>query len=95
MQAPVMRGHADAEYNLGLCFFEGEGVKKDMVEAAKWFRKAAEQGHVGAQYYLAECYHSGDGVEKDMAEAVKWYRKAAEQGFKEAKDKLDNLEKGK
>jgi hypothetical protein len=54
------------------------------VEAAKWFRKAAEQNYAPAQSNLGCCYDNGRGVTKDAVEAVKWYRKAAEQGHPEA-----------
>jgi TPR repeat protein len=54
-------------------------VAKDLVEAAQWLRKAAEQNYAVAQYYLGSCYIIGQGVAKDEVEAVKWYRKAAEQ----------------
>jgi CHAT domain-containing protein/TPR repeat protein len=42
------RGDAEAQYNLGAMYFYGKGVSQNDVEAAKWFRKAAEQGHAGA-----------------------------------------------
>ena len=57
---------------------------KDKQEAAKWFRKAAEQNYAPAQSNLGYCYDNGRGVEKDAEEATKWYRKAAEQGHPEA-----------
>jgi hypothetical protein len=52
-----------------------------MVEALKWYRKAAEQGEVMAQNRLGFCYISGKGVSKDAVEAVNWFRQAAEQHF--------------
>ena len=75
------QGDAKAQYNLGVCYYNGNGVEKDYQEAVKWWRKAAEQGDAKAQYNLGVCYSNGDGVEKDYQEAVKWYRKAAEQGI--------------
>ena len=42
------QGRADAQYSLGVCYANGEGVTKDEKEAVKWFRKAAEQGNVKA-----------------------------------------------
>ena len=53
---------------------------EDDKEAAKWYRKAAEQGNAYGQQELGVMYSEGEGVEKDAKEAVKWYRKAAEQG---------------
>jgi len=81
-------GLADAQYNLGNRYFNGEGVEKDAAEAVKWYRKAAEQGHAKAQFNLGVCYRNGWGVEKDAAEAVKWYRKAADQGDADAQSML-------
>src|SRR5437764_14004530 len=72
---------ADSQYELAVRYTKGDGVAKDAVEAAKWFRKAAEQGSAKAQFRLAYAYDNGEGVPKDAAEAVKWYRKMAEQGF--------------
>jgi TPR repeat protein len=58
----------------------GQGLGKDLTEAVKWTRKAAEQGHPGAQYNLANFYDEGVGLPKDALEATRWYRRAAEQG---------------
>ena len=38
-------GDPNAQFNLGYCYWTGDGVKKDTDEAVKWFRKAAEQGN--------------------------------------------------
>ena len=75
------QGVAAAQYNLGVCYDNGQGVPQDYAEAVKWFRKAAEQGVAAAQYNLGICYDNGQGVPQDYAEAVKWYRKSAEQGY--------------
>ena len=58
----------------------GQGVPKDSVEAAKWYRKAADQGIAKSQYNLGFIYTKGEGVTRDKLEAAKWYKKAAEQG---------------
>ena len=79
---------AKTQYNLGGFYQDGVGVAKDTAEAAKWFRRAAEQGHAEAQYALGSLYCEGEGIEKNMIEAVKWLRKAAEQGHQAAKEKL-------
>ena len=54
---------------LGRRYDEGAGVVKDHAEAAKWYRKAAEQNYAKAQYNLGICYEQGEGVAKDQAEA--------------------------
>ena len=63
-------------------------ARKNLSEAANWFRKSADQGFANAEYILGLCYECGDGIDKNMTEAVKWYRKAAEQGIAEAQRKL-------
>src|SRR5512137_2660697 len=40
--------------NVGLIYFNGEGVRQDKAEAARWFRKAAEAGNMEAQMNLAQ-----------------------------------------
>lgn len=35
------KGDADAQYHLGLYYFYGDGVKKDLEKAVFWFTKAA------------------------------------------------------
>lgn len=65
-----------------------DNLEKNLVQAAKWCRKAAEQGNAEAQFCLACDYYNGDGVEKDQAEAVKWYLVSAEQGCPDAENNL-------
>ena len=81
-------GNADAQNELGVRYYKGEGVEKDHTKAAEWYRKAAEQGLAEAQYNLGLCYDKGEGVEKDHAKAAEWYRKAAEQGYADAQYNL-------
>ena len=73
-QEQAKDGDATAQYNLGICYYNGDGVVVDKAEAIKWFRKAAVQGYPQAQSILGSCYFKGDGVAEDQAEAVKWFR---------------------
>ena len=82
------QGVAGAQFNLGIMYYEGQGVPQDYGVALKWYRRAAEQGHAGAQYNLAEMYRGGQGVPQDYGVALKWYRKAAEQGYDPAQSNL-------
>jgi TPR repeat protein len=81
LRRKAQEGDADAQFKLGVMYYEGEGVPKDAAEAVKWFRSAAEQGFPFVQFNLGVMYFKGEGVPKDDAEAVKWFRRAAEQGF--------------
>ncbi|MDR3199784.1 MAG: sel1 repeat family protein [Planctomycetaceae bacterium] len=87
-QVLAEQGDAAAQYNLGICYFQGKLVKKNDTEAAKWFRMAAEQGDSDAQYNLGVCYDNGFGVELDPEQAVEWFRKSAEQDHADAQFNL-------
>jgi uncharacterized protein len=78
------QGHANAQYNLGLMYRNGEGVPKDDVEAVKWYRLAAKQGYANAQYNLGVMYASGEGVPVNYVEAYAWFNIAAAYGLKKA-----------
>ena len=41
-----------AQYYLGLCYYEGQGIAQDFFEAEKWFKKSANQGYGMAQSKL-------------------------------------------
>lgn len=71
------RGIAEDQYRFGRLHAVGQGVETNHVEAAKWYRKAAEQNHAFAQRELGACYQDGTGVSKDLVEAYAWYDLAA------------------
>jgi len=81
-------GGKDANYNLGVMYFKGEGVKPDHLQGLEFFKKAGEQGHANAQFILGTLYDKGEDVLQDRAVAAKWYRKAAEQGHAQAQFNL-------
>ena len=81
-------GNAVAQNNLGQIYYRGDGVPQDLVTAALWYRKAAEQGFARAQFNLGWMYANGEGVRNDSATAVQWYRKAAAQGLADAQYNL-------
>ena len=88
------QGQANAQYNLGLMYYNGEGVTRDAKQAVYWWQKAAEQGDAGAQYNLGVMYGKGEGVTRDAKQAVYWWQKSAEQGYSYAQRAL-NIINGK
>ena len=79
-RARAEAGDANAQFALWLDYEEAEGRSQDFVQAALWYRKAADQNHALAQCHLALMYAKGQGVPRDEAEAARWLRKAADQG---------------
>ena len=61
------------------------------MEAARWYRMAANSGDSAAQNNLGFLYETGpDGV-KDTPEAAKWYLRAAAEGNPMAQFNLGHL----
>lgn len=48
------QGDANAQHALGVMYDNGKGVEKNLTEAMKWYRKAAEQGNENALNNLNE-----------------------------------------
>ena len=77
-------GNADAVYQLGLLYYEGEYIPQDYQQAAECFSRVADSGNPDAQYFLGDIYENGEGVSQDYVEAAKRYRRSAAQGNVEA-----------
>ena len=81
MVGAAMQGHAGAQCNLGVMYYNGHGVKQSYEKAVEWYAKAAKQGHASAQCNLGFMYENGHGVKQSYEKAVEWYGKAAKQGL--------------
>jgi len=91
-QATGADGEPESEYDTGFRYLVGEGdTRVDLKEAARWFRRGADQGSTDSQNALGVLYEDGSGVEQDSEKAVKWYRKAAEQGDALAQTNLGQM----
>ena len=66
-------GDGTTQFKLGLMFYLGTEIFKDLDKAAQWFQKAGEQGHAEAPALLAGMHFSGEGLEKSFVHAYKWY----------------------
>lgn len=87
-------GNAAAQFNLGVMYANGRGVRQDDAEAVRWFRQAADQGLAQAQYNLGAMYYKGRGVRQDLALAQEWYGKACDNGNQDGCDNYQRLKAG-
>jgi localization factor PodJL len=78
--AAASAGVPKALFQLGMRYSDGDNVKRNMTESAKWFQHAAEAGFAPAEYSIGSLYEKGIGVERDVVKAKAWYEKAAQQG---------------
>ena len=71
-------GSAKAMYNIGVCYYYGDGVEKDLKTAAAWYERAAEGGDGDGLFSIAYCYLTGTGVERNDRMFDYWYERAGE-----------------
>ena len=86
------QGFAAAQYNLGVMYDNGQGVRQDYAQAVQWYLKAAEQGYADAQYNLGLMYEKGQGVRQSKIVAKEWFKKACAYGDKQSCDAYQKLD---
>ena len=85
LQKAADAGSLDAMYDLSDCYWDGEGVDKNMPLAIKWATKAADAGHVRAQAALGAIYFQGmEGLDQNYALSEKYLLMAADKDHTEA-----------
>ncbi len=81
-----------ARFNLGMAYYNGDGVNQDSVKAAQWLQVAEKQNFAEAQYVLGRLLTEGDeNLPKNLSQGVHFLRKAAGQNHKLAKSYLEKL----
>lgn len=89
-QSSAEKGNVKAQNNLGVCYFNGKGVKKDCSKAFSLFQTASEQGDIVAKNNLGLCYYYGLGVLLNQERAAALFRESADAGCREAMISIGN-----
>ena len=77
---------------LGVMNQKGEGVKKDIDQAIRYYERSAQLGLADAELHLARLFDSEEaGARKDGSIAMKWLHMAADHGSAEAQLWLGKL----
>ena len=74
-------GNKEAIYNIGLLYFFGNGVEKNLPLAFEYCQKSAFMGSPRAQNNLAFMYNKGLGVEKSYIDSYVWASIAIKHGY--------------
>lgn len=82
---------AHEQFERGLKFRHGIGVKKDITEAIRWYKKAAKQGHQEASFNLGVIFSGNKIVPQNNAKALRWLMKSAEQGHRKSQVNLGSF----
>ena len=70
---------------LGICYMNGGGVKKNLTSGFQCFEAAMNFGNAEAITNVGLCYHWGKGVAYDSAKAFNCFTQASEMGNNKAK----------
>lgn len=89
-QSSAESGNVKAQNNLGVCYFNGKGVKKDCAKAFSLFQTASERGDIVAKNNLGLCYYYGLGILLNQERAATLFHESADAGCKEAMMNLGN-----
>lgn len=77
LEAAAEEGHAEAAYELGVCFRDGIGTQTDLRTAYELFLRAGIQGCGKGYLQVGRLFAQGLGGEKRKQDAVRWYYDAA------------------
>lgn len=87
----VALGDQGAERNLGIATYDGVGVPKDEVEAARLFELAAARNDDYGDYWLGFMLEHGQGEPADLPRAVALEQASAAQNFAPAQRELGTM----
>ncbi len=77
----IVQGNKEALYNIGLLYYFGKGVDKNLSLAFNYCKKAALKGLARAQNNLAFMYMKGMGTKKSYISAYAWSVIAIKNGY--------------
>lgn len=81
--------HASAAYNLGVCYEEGIGIKKNAKMALECYMLASSLGHAKASYNVGVFHARGlADLPKNRKAARQYFQEAAKMGLNEANKAL-------
>lgn len=81
---PTRQDDSNAGYDPRPAFADDKNAPRDDVEAARFYRRAAEQGDTHAQMILGCMYAAGQGVPQDLVLAHLWLSLSAARGSTDA-----------
>ncbi|OCL97562.1 Beta-lactamase HcpA precursor [Aliarcobacter thereius] len=81
-------GDINAQFYLGLFYYDGKGIAKNYEKAIELYEKAANRGDADSQYNLGLIYVEGIATKQDYEKAKYWWEKAAAQKYNSAEFNL-------
>ena len=88
IQYSAATGYAEAQFKLGLMYFQGIGVQSSPAIGFYWIEKAANNNLPEAQVYLAYMYKKGIGAPVNLFKSDYWLKQAQYNGIEVNLDAL-------
>ena len=86
------QGNVEYQLKVGSIYYQGKGVRQDLVLARKMYQKAANKGDARGQGALGFFYEDGlGGLKRNRATAKEWYGKACDKGLQAGCDEYRRL----
>ncbi len=85
------RDDSNAQNYLGIQYYLGLGVERDINKAFYWYEKSAKAGNPEAQRNLGAIYESGELGNRDFEQAYIWLYAAYKQGNGNAEKLLEAI----
>ncbi len=78
-------GDEEAQLAVALAYDTGKGVRKSPMQAARWYRLAAQRGNAAAQFRLGRLVQLGSrDLDRNLSLAAQLFEAAAKQGLVKA-----------
>ncbi|KAL0234149.1 hypothetical protein PCE1_001187 [Barthelona sp. PCE] len=90
-QKGISMNAADGFTGLGVMYYHGHGVEKNINQAADLFKEAAQLQSISGKFFLGIMYAKGESFEQDGNLAMKYLRDASESGHLLASVSLGQL----
>lgn len=86
----LLLGFAKNQYELGMAYYEGKAVPRNIPKAVEWLNRASVRNYAPAKATLAKMNLNGDGVTRNP-QLAKQLLQAAQKGDAEAQAMLANI----
>jgi|GEM_PF-1406301 len=80
IQQAAQDGDPEAMNELGLLYYNGEGVEQNDTLAVYWWYAAANAGDADAMYNVGYMFANGRGTERNEKEMLRWWKEGAQHG---------------
>ena len=88
LNATAKQGNVNSQYQLGMRYQYGNGVRRSQSKAHFWLEKSAKSGYAKSQHALSQFYQQYAKNAAGVKKALIWEKKAADKGFADAQYSL-------